>query len=245
MTDDDPTEQSATTREDDIVQTMLRLADTMVADYDEVELLRDLVESCVRILDADTAGIGLAHNGTLGFVIATNEDMETIELFQFERQEGPCHSAFESGETVHSADLEADGHERWPMWTPKALDLGFRSAEGFPMRHHGQVIGALNVYSVRQRSLTERDSRLGLALADMATIALVQQRAANERELVRGQLQRALDSRVIIEQAKGIVSGREGITPAEAFERLRRHARSHNQKIAETSRAVVDDQLPV
>ena len=240
----EPNDQSAQ-REDDIVQTMLRLADTMTVDYDEVELLRDLVDSCVRILDADTAGIALSHDGTLGFVIATNEDMKTIELFQAQQQEGPCLTAFQSGETVHSADLEADGHERWPRWTPKALELGFRSAEAFPMRLHGEMIGALNIYSVRKRPLTDRDSRLGRALADMATIGLIHQRASDRHDVVRRQLQHALDSRVIIEQAKGVLSQRQGITPEAAFERLRRHARARNQKIADTSRAVVDDHLDV
>ena len=132
--DAEPADRSAAERENDIVQTMLRLADTMVADYDELDLLRDLVDSCVRILDADTAGIALRQDGELGFVIATNEDMKTIELFQAQQQEGPCLTAFQTGESVHSADLEADGHERWPKWTPKALELGFRSAEAFPMR---------------------------------------------------------------------------------------------------------------
>lgn len=243
--DAEPSEQSPTERESDVVQTMLRLANTMAADYDELELLRDLVDSCVRILDADAAGIALARDDTLGLVIATNEDMKTVELFQFEQQEGPCLTAFLSGETVHSADLETDGHERWPRWTPKALALGFRSADAFPMRLHGEMIGALNVYTVRQRTLTDRDSRLGLAFADMATIGLVHQRASDQGEIVRQQLQHALDSRVIIEQAKGILSGREGVTPQEAFDRLRRHARANNQKIAETSRAVVEDHLHV
>ena len=107
------------------------------------------------------------------------------------------------------------------------------------------MIGALNVYTVRQRELTDRDSRLGLALADMATVGLIHQRASDQQDLVRQQLQHALDSRVIIEQAKGVLSQRKGISPEAAFDRLRGHARSHNQKIAETSRAVVDEQLDV
>lgn len=245
MIDEAPAEQSAMRREDDIVRTMLRLADTMVADYDELELLKDLVDSCVRILDADTAGIALGRGDRLGFVIATSEDMKTIGLFQAEQQQGPCLSAYRSCETVHSADLEADGHERWPTWTPRALELGFRSAEAFPMQLRGEAIGALNVYASRKRRLNDRDRLVGRAFADMATIGLLRERASVQDRIVRGQLQRALDSRVVIEQAKGILLQRHGITPQEAFDRLRRHARSHQQKLAETCRAVIEDQLDV
>lgn len=242
MTDQVASNQTPSEREHDIVRTLVRLADRLVAGDDELELLRDLCASCLRILDADTAGIALADGEDLGFVVATSEDMETIELFQAQRQEGPCVSAFRSGATVHSADLDAETH-RWPTWVPQALALGFRSAEAFPMRLRDTMIGALNVYSTRKRLLNQRDVVVGQALADMATIGVLHSRTTADAEVVQGQLQHALDSRVVIEQAKGHLSRQHGISVDEAFERLRSHARAHNARLRATAEAVISGHL--
>mgnify|MGYP001133295327 CR=1 FL=1 len=229
-------------READIVRTLVRLADTLVAGYDELELLRDLSMSSVRILDGTTAGVVIGTDDRLGFVIATSEAMDIIELFQTEHQEGPCTDAYRTGRDVHCADIDAN-RERWPNWAPRALDLGFRSADAFPMRLRQRSVGALNVYSTHVRPLGERDVAVGRALADMATIGMLHQRAVGEHELVESQLQQALDSRVVIEQAKGVLSARHGLTMDEAFDRLRRRARSTNTRLAEIARQVADRQL--
>jgi hypothetical protein len=235
-------EQTTIEREADVVATLLRLGDTMVQGYDQLELLRDLAESSVRILDGDTAGVSLSTGEHLGFVVATSEAMDIIELFQMERQQGPCMDAFRSGEVVHTDDIETD-RSRWPLWAPKALSLGFRSADAFPMRLHDTTIGALNVYAPTVRGLDDRDITLGTALANMATIGIVHEGSARRQALVQEQLQQALDSRVIIEQAKGVLAQRHGLTPDDAFARLRHHARSTNEKLATVARLVVHEQL--
>ena len=237
-------EQSTLEREADVVATLLRLGDTMMQGYDQLELLRDLAESSVRILDGDTAGVSLGTGTRLGFVVATREAMDIIELFQTEQQQGPCMDAFISGAVVHSHDIEAE-RARWPVWAPKALTLGFRSADAFPMRLHDQTIGALNVYASTVRGLDDRDIALGTALANMATIGILHEGAARHQALVQAQLQHALDSRVIIEQAKGVLSQRFDLTPDEAFARLRHHARSTNQKVAEIARQIVHQHLEI
>lgn len=229
-------------REQDIIATMTRLADTLVTDYDEFELLGDLGDSCVRILDADSAGVSLRDDSRLEFVTATSETMELIELFQIDREEGPCQDAFHTGRHVEAPDLDAV-HDRWPRWTPRAIELGFRAADAFPLRLRDDAIGALNVYSKRDRRLNEQDVALGRAFADIATVGLLQQRAISERERVRDQLQHALDSRVVIEQAKGIVAERHGLQMDQAFERIRTHSRSHNSRLATTVRDIVDGRL--
>jgi len=229
-------------READIVRTLVRLADTVVDGYDELELLRDLSMSSVRILDGATAGVALGTGNRLGFVIATSEAMDVIELFQAQQQEGPCMDAYRSGSDVHCTDIDAT-RAKWPNWAPRALELGFRSADAFPMRLRRRAVGALNVYSTSMRKLDERDVAVGRALADMATIGMLHQRAVSEHELVESQLQGALDSRVVIEQAKGVLSARHGITMAEAFGRLRTRARSTSTKIAEVAQQVAKGEL--
>lgn len=231
-------------RERDILETMVRLADTLTSEFDQLEVLQDLTDSCVRILDADTAGVSLRDGEELRFVMATSERMELIELFQSERDEGPCYEAFHSGEHVGVSDLTT-AHGRWQQWTPRALELGFRAADAFPLRLRHETIGALNVYARRQRRLDARDVTVGHALADIATVGMLQERAIADRDLVREQLQAALDSRVVIEQAKGIIAERRGVPVDEAFELVRAHARSRNQRLRDVVEQIVRGTLDV
>ncbi len=233
-----PNEQDPWNREQDITATFVRLADSLMSATEEVEMLRDLAESCVRILDVDTAGVALGAGERLGFVVATSEDMNTIELFQSQEQEGPCLEAFRSGETYHCSDLTES--DRWPKWRSVAIGLGFRSATAFPMRLGEEIVGALNVYSKRPRRLNDRDAVVGRALADIATVGLVTERTAHRQERTREQLQHALDSRVVIEQAKGILAGEYEISVQDAFDSLRQHARSHNATVSSIAKAIVE-----
>jgi hypothetical protein len=214
----------------------------MVADYDQFDLLNDLATACVRILDTDTAGLSLAHGGKLSHVAGSDEQMRIIELFQSANQEGPCVDSFGSGVPVHVPDISLL-RERWPRWAAFALELGFRAADAFPLTLRRESIGALNLYSRRVRSMGERDVLASTALADMATIGILHERALREGQVVQAQLELALQSRVVIEQAKGVISEREGIAPHEAFERLRQHARSGNMKVVEAARQVVAGDL--
>ena len=229
-------------RDAHLLEALVTLADTMVADYDQFELLSDLAHSCVQILDVDTAGLSLAHLGRLGYVAGSSEVVAIIELFESAHQEGPCVDAFRSGRPVRAADIAAE-RTRWPIWTPRALELGFRAADAFPLRLRDETIGALNLYATRVRPLSERDVLASTALADMAAIGIIHDRAHRQGQLVQSQLEAALQSRILIEQAKGVISEREGIAPHEAFERLRDHSRSHNLKLVDIARQVVDGEL--
>jgi hypothetical protein len=229
-------------RESDIVHTMVRLADTLVSGYDEQELLHDLADSCVRIFDGAAAGVSLGVGDRLEFIVATSDEMGVMELLQMERQEGPCTDAYRSGRTVHTSHISGE-HERWPHWAPKASALGFHSAEAFPMRLRDRTIGALNVYATTSRPLSEDDVAVGRALADMATIGILHERSVTERDVVATQLQHALDSRVVIEQAKGMLADRHGIGLSDAFERLRNHARSTQTRLAVVAGRVVGHEL--
>jgi hypothetical protein len=235
-------DQTATDREADLLKTLVALADTMIAEYDEFELLHDLVTACVRILDTDTAGLSLAHRGELGYVAGSDEQMRVIELFQSAHQEGPCVDSFRSGVAVHAPDISAR-LDHWPRWAPRALELGFRAADAFPLVLRQESIGALNLYSRRVRSMGERDILASTALADMATIGILHDRAHREGQVVQSQLEMALQSRIVIEQAKGVIAEREGIAPHEAFDRLRQHSRSNNVKLPDTARQVVAGDL--
>lgn len=234
--------QSPAEREADVAATFIQLAELATTCGDEVQMLELVAHACVRILDADAAGVSLGSDGALGFVVATSETMDLIELFQSHHQEGPCMAAFRSGVPTRVSDLDVDAH-RWPRWGARARELGFRAAEAFPMRHGRHVIGVIDLYATRPRTLNERDLVLGNLLAQMATIAVIDHRANADLRTVNDQLNRALESRVIIEQAKGILAERHQIDPAASFELLRTHSRSSNAKLREVAHRVVHDDL--
>lgn len=237
------TGQPGRAREHDIVATMARLADTLVAGFDQLELLRDLSESCTRILDADAAGVSVATDRTLRFVVATREDdMELIELLELDHTDGPSLEAFRRRVHVASGDI-TESVDRWPRWAPRALELGFRAVDAFPMRLRDDAVGALNVYATRPRRLDDRDVAVGTALADIATTGILQARAIADQAHVTAQLQHALASRVVVEQAKGVIAERDRVDPATAFERLRHQARSTSTSLTELAHAVVSGEV--
>lgn len=215
------------TREERLARTLVELADTLVDDFDVVELLELLVERSVELLDATAAGLLLVDNGgTLRLMASTSEAMELVELFQVQNDQGPCLDCSRSGEAVIVEDLAAVG-PRWPRFAPFAVAGGFRSAHALPLRLRGQIIGALNLFRSEPGSLARADVSAGQALADMAAIAILQSRAVREGHVVADQLQHALHSRIVIEQAKGMIAGRAGIDVEEARSRLRSYARGH------------------
>ena len=209
-----------------------------------VDLLSRLTVDCVRLLDVASAGLLLADPlGVLHVMAASSEGIRQLEVLQLQRQEGPCLECFLGGAPVAVADLQ-QMVLRWPQFVPAARVAGFASVHALPLRLRDNVLGALGLFGTEVGALNDDDLRLGQALADVASVALVQDRAATDRAAVNEQLQTALTSRVVLEQAKGVLAQRGGLDMAEAFSVLRRYARDHNVRLTEAAQAVVSRTLP-
>jgi GAF domain-containing protein len=232
------------TREAVLARTFVELADTLVDDFDVVDLLTRLAERCVEVLDVETAGIMLAApDGQLRVLASTSEAMRDLELFELQAQEGPCVDCHRTGLPVVNQDLAAVGG-RWPRFAAEAVAAGLRSAHALPMRLRGTVIGALNLFRAGPGEMGPADIEVAQAFADAATIAILQHRAAEEAQVINEQLTRALNSRVVIEQAKGMVAERLGFDMERSFKVLRAHARNHNLRLADVADAVIGGTLP-
>jgi GAF domain-containing protein len=223
----------ATSVDERLAQTFVELADTLVAGFDLMEFLHTLTERCVELLDVDAAGLLLADGrGALRLVAASTEQARVAELFQIQNDEGPCVDCFRSGQAVIIGDISAgDVAKRWPRFGPAALEMGFAGVHAIPMRLRDQVIGTLNLFRSAPGGLDQPVARAARALVDVATIGILQERAFRQQELVAAQLQAALHSRVVIEQAKGVLAERHHVTPDQAFLTLRRYARDHNRPL--------------
>jgi GAF domain-containing protein len=231
------------TREADVVHSLVEMADTLVDDYDVVDLLTGLADRCVNLLGVSAAGVMLVSpEGGLGLVASSSEAMRLLELFELQAQEGPCLDAFRTGESVAHESLDADSG-RWPLFSAAALQAGFRSALALPLRLREATLGALNLLSVTRSPMAEADVIVARAFADLATLSIVQHRAAAEAQHLNEQLSGALASRVVIEQAKGVISERADTGLAEAFSRLRAYARNHNRRLTDVAQAAIDGTL--
>jgi GAF domain-containing protein len=231
-------------REESLSRAFVSLADTLVDDYDIIDLLDRLVEYCVQLLPADAAGIVLGDaRQELRAVAASSEAAQLMELLQLQSDEGPCLDCFQSAEPVSIADLE-EAVERWPTFTAAvAKDGHFQSVHALPLRLRGHAIGALNLFHREPGPLPEADLAVAQALADVATIGILQERAIRRGEVLNEQLQAALTSRVVIEQAKGAVAQASGVGMDEAFNRLRSYSRSRNLKLGDVARDIVQGAL--
>ena len=226
-------------REALLARTFVELSDTLVADFDVVEVLTLLTDRCVEVLGVDAAGIMLvAPEGDLRVMASSSEAMRVLELFEVQSQEGPCLDCYRTAAPVVNQDL-ATVNGRWPRFSVEALTAGFHSAHALPMRLRGTVIGALNLFNVESGEMAPEDVEVAQALADAATIAILSHRAALEAQTVNEQLNNALNSRIVIEQAKGMVADREGLNMEQAFSRLRGHARSHNLRLVDVANDVI------
>jgi transcriptional regulator with GAF, ATPase, and Fis domain len=233
-----------TVREAQLNRTFVQLADTLVTDFDVTELLHTLVSRCVDLFDVDAAGLLLAdERGRLRILASSNEQTRMLELFEVQSEEGPCSDAFRLGETVIEEDLELT--DRWPGFRNEALSAGFRSAIAMPMSLRDRVIGAVNLFRTRPGVLDQDELSSCRALADVATIALIQEQAIREARDLAEQLQYALNSRVIIEQAKGVLAGSANIDVGAAFTVLRNYARSQNMFLVDVARDVVTGRRPI
>jgi GAF domain-containing protein len=230
-----------------LAQTFVELADTLVVGYDLMEFLQTLTERCVELLEIDAAGLLLAGaDGALRLVAASTEQARVVELLQLQHDEGPCPDSFRTGLPVIVGDIRSpEAAARWPRFAPAAAELGLAGVHSLPMRLRDQVIGTLNLFSTAPGGLDPAVARAARALVDVATIGILQERAIRERELAAGQLQVALNSRVVIEQAKGILAERLQTSPDEAFRLLRRYARNHNQALTELAGDVIRGTAPI
>lgn len=233
---------ATTTRAERVSGAFVKLTDTLVADYDVLDLLHTLVEESVGLLDVAAAGLVLADpSGELQVLASTSEESQLVEVLQLRAGEGPCVECYITGNPAAVDDIRT--LDRWPDFKTAALSQGFRSVHAVPMRLHGRTIGAMGLFGSTPGSLTAEDSAIGQALADVATISLVQERTIREAALVNEQLQRALNSRVLIEQAKGVIAHTAGVDMKEAFRLLRNHARAHNEGLHEAAGRIVDRSL--
>lgn len=231
------------TREADVVRSLVEMADTLVDDYDVVDLLTGLADRCVTLLSVSAAGVMLASPaGSLGLVASSSEAMRLLELFELQAQEGPCMDAFRTGERVKHENLEA-GTGRWPLFSAAALKAGFQSASALPLRLREMTLGALNLLSVTRAPMDEANVIVARAFADLATLSIAQHRASAGAQRLNEQLSTALTSRVVIEQAKGVLAERAGIELADAFSRLRAYARNGNLRLTDVARSTIDGTL--
>lgn len=227
-------------REAPLVQAFVALADTLVDDYDVVELAQQMVDDCVSLLATDSAGLLLSDpRGGLQVLASTSEQTRILELLQLQADAGPCLEAYQTGRQVLVDDIRVD-RERWPEFAEAAVGEGFLAVYAIPLRLRAERIGALNLFRTEPGPIAASDITVAQALADVATIGIIQQRLISRSAEVNGQLQTALNSRIIIEQAKGVLSQRLGLNMTDAYARLRRLARNNNQHLSDAARAVVE-----
>jgi transcriptional regulator with GAF, ATPase, and Fis domain len=227
-------------RETRVLSAVVSLVDSLLDDFDVVDLLTELTERCVQLLDVESAGLLLADPlDQLRLLAATTEETRDLELFQLQADEGPCVDCYFSGEPVSVADLKAEA-DRWPRFVPAALDAGFTSVHAVPMRAAGMVLGALNLFGARPGALTDADRLVGQTLAHIASVAILQECPPTPSTVMQ-RLQNALTSRVHVEQAKGFLRESLDISVEQAFHLLRRYARSDGQHLTEVSRKLMTD----
>ena len=227
-------------RESLLIATLVELADNLVDDFDVIEVLTMLCNRCVETIDVDAAGVMLVSPaGELQYVASSSESMRILELYQIQAAEGPCVECFNSGEAIIDR-LLIDAKEQWPHFSPRALEQGFNSVYCLPMRLRGRTIGALNFFRADADPLDESDVVVAQGLSGVATIAILQHQTSLDAKVLNSQLSKALDSRIIIEQAKGKIAEAGGLDMDQAFQRLRAHARVHNLRLADLARDIAD-----
>lgn len=226
-----------------LAETFVELADTMVADFDFVEFVSLLTTRCVDVLGVGAAGVLLADQpGQLRMVAASSEETRVLELFALQHAEGPCLECYRTGTAVVVPDLD-DAARRWPRFADAVRSAGFAAVQALPMRLRADTIGALSLVHATAGSIDAGSTRIAQAMAGVATIGLLRERAMREQEELAGQLQAALHSRVLIEQAKGIVAERLKIDMDAAFVTIRGYARQRNQLLSTVAQAVVEGSI--
>jgi GAF domain-containing protein len=232
---------------EDVSKVFVKVADALVGDFDLVEFLQMVTAQSSELASARAAGLLLAGpQKRLQLMAASDERAEMLELFQVQAREGPCQDCFSTGEPVVNVDLAAaTATDRWPLFAPRAVAAGYRSVHAFPLRVGDHIIGALNLFGTGVGDMAPEDVRVIQAVADVATVGLLQARSLRDSELLIEQLQGALNTRIVMEQAKGVLAQVHHSTPDEAFELMRKHCRARNLRLGEVAFAVVDDPTSV
>jgi GAF domain-containing protein len=224
--------------------TFVELIDTLVDDFDVIDILTVLASRCVQLLDAAAAGILLADaSGELRVMAGSSEEIALLELFQVQNHEGPCMDSFHSGEVIAEPDMRTGS--AWPLFAAESVAAGYPSVCAVPLRLRDVVLGCLNLFMTEPVALSAADVDLAQALADVASIAIMQDQATRDAAEREARLQHALNSRIAIEQAKGMLAEHGGVDMNEAFNRLRRFARDHNRRLTEVAESLVNGQLKI
>jgi len=227
-----------------MAEVFVELADTLADAFVVADFLENLTHRCVELLTADAAGLMLTdQRGSLTVMASTVERARAVQVLELRVQEGPCVECFSTGLPVTNVDAD-EARQRWPRLAPAVTEAGFAASHALPMRLRGRVIGALNLFTDAEMHLSDVDVAVGQAMADVATIGLLHQRNTHEQTTLSGQLQTALHSRVVVEQAKGALAARADVSVGEAFDRMRAYARRNNLTLAEVASAVVDGATP-
>jgi GAF domain-containing protein len=229
-----------TPRETRVLDAVVSLVDSLLDDFDVVDLLTELTERCAELLDVESAGLLLADPlEQLRLLAATSEATRELELFQLQAEEGPCVECYSTGQPVSVADLRAET-DRWPRFVHAAVDAGFASVHAVPMRAAGIVLGALGLFGTRPGALDEADLLVGQTLAHIASVAILQEHPLTP-STVMPQLRSALAGRILVEQAKGFLRESLDISVEQAFQLLRKYARSHGDHLTDVSRRLMTD----
>jgi transcriptional regulator with GAF, ATPase, and Fis domain len=240
MTDATP---SSAQRESRLVAAFVQMADTLVDDYDVAEVLHQLTEHCVQLLNTAAAGLMLTdQRGSLQVLASSTERTRLLELFQLQTNEGPCLDCVHTGHAILINNLDTQ-HHRWPAFAPEAIHEGFHSVYAVPLRLRREVIGALNLFGTHPDALTEQDLTVAKALADTATIGILQERAIHRGEILTEQLQTALNSRITIEQAKGVLAHAGNLEMDQAFETLRTYGRARSARLSDIAALLATGRL--
>jgi GAF domain-containing protein len=233
------------TRQNRVTRVLVELADTLVVGFDVIDFLHTLVERSLELLAADAAGLMLAdQQGNLEVFASSSAETRLLELFELQSSQGPCLDCFNTGEPVVNVAV-AQMSDRWPQFSAAASKAGYRSTHALPLRLRGQVIGAMNLFTMAEVPLTADDIALGQGMADIATIGLLQQRRAREQDILTEQLQSALNTRVVVEQAKGVLSERAGVDLPTAFALMRSQARRTQQPLTSVAYAIIEGTISI
>jgi GAF domain-containing protein len=232
-------------REEWLARTFVELADTLVADFDVIELMSTLVDRCSELLESSLVGLALADpQGQLRVLASSTERMRVLELIEIQSDEGPCRDCFRAGSRVVNQRLD-EAVDRWPRFAAAARAAGFQMVHALPMRLRNETIGAMNIFNANLVELTSPEVNLAQALADAATIGILQERAVSQGVQLAGQLQLALNSRIVVEQAKGVVAERLQIGMDEAFDLMRGYSRGQRRRLSEVAGALIEGSLSV
>ncbi|WP_338698765.1 GAF and ANTAR domain-containing protein [Streptomyces sp. Q6] len=229
-------------REQRLAEVFVEIADSLIDDFDVLDLLQRLSTRCVELLDVSAAGILLADaHGELQVIAASDEHTRLLELFALQHDQGPCVDCFHSGAARTNIDLrEQRAAASWPRFTPRARGTGVIVTHAIPLRLRDRVVGALNMFQTDDHRLDDDDIALAQALADVATITILQQRTLERSHVENAQLDSALTSRILLEQVKGVLAERWDTSVDEAFQAFRRYARSHHLRLTDLARGIID-----